>query len=245
MPILSRRLALSLLVLAAVRAHAQPPAPAQTDPESQKLLEQMARAHLALRSFRADLTVRSTSARREEITRAEIAILRPGRARVLVGSGASARLSVTDGERRAVRAGALLRTVKATGGDASIREALTAAEVFIAPIFAWLGTDPKATARLLPGKVLRLGRANDETLDGVVADVVVADVETPGGPARLSFAIGRDDRLLRRLSVTARRGAESFSLSEIYTDVRADPDLPASLFAVPAERPKPPKGKKP
>lgn len=248
----SLALVVALLALAGVPCRAQdapkplpsPPKESLTDPESLRLLEQMAKAHLALKTFRADLTVRSTSTQREEIAHATIAFERPGKARVTVGEGATARLSVTDGVARALRGPKVSQSVKAEKDDAAIRATLTAAEVFIAPIFAWLCTDAKAATRLLPGKITRLGKGNDERLDSVAVDVVVADIASAGGPARLTFAIGRDDHLLRRLSVTARRGGDNFHLAEIYSGVQANPELPASLFAVPPG-PKPLPAKKP
>jgi hypothetical protein len=147
-----------------------------------------------------------------------------------VGEGERARSVVANGtDRRTVREG---RTQWARGvrPDRAISDALAGSEFFVSPVFPLLLGASDAAERLLPGKAVRVGRGNDEILDGIPVDVVVADIESPTGSARLSFAIGREDHFLRRLRITARRAGSTMDLSEVFTDINVDGAIDPATF---------------
>lgn len=223
------------------------------DPDSLALLARMAAAHRDVKTFSCRIRMRASAGGREEMSTAFLQIQRPGSAAISVGENVKALSVVASGtDRRVIRDGKAIWT-RGVRPDKAISEALSGAEFFTSPVFPLLVGAPNAADRILPGKAVRLGRGNDEVLDGVPTDVVVADVETPGGTARLTFSIGRTDHFLRRVRIQARRGGSAMDLSEVYTDINVDGPIEPTVFrldppnrSAPAPRPlrvPPPKGK--
>ncbi len=223
------------------------------DAESMKVLERMAGAHRAAKSFSCRITARASTGEREEFSSATLRMQRPFRLEFIVGEGERRRSIVANGKERRIQRDGRTTTIRDVPPGRAISDALRASEFFMSPIFPLLAGAPDAFERILPGRAVRLGRGNDETLDGVRTMCVVADVETPSGTARLTFSVGREDGLLRRLRIQARRGGSTMDLSELYTDIVVDgpmgefpfgPD--SSPTTIPSPRPArvaPPKGK--
>ncbi len=214
------------------------------DPKSQLLLETMAAAYRALKSLSMEIRVRATSGGKEEIADAKLEWQRPDRLSLRINGGPVSRSIVANGSIRIETTGSRTRRRDGIRPANAVADALSNSELFIAPIVPELLTKPDAFKRLLPGNVIRLGLGSDERLDNVPVDVVVADVVAPGGSARLRFAIGKTDHLLRRLQIQSTRGETTLDLSEHYTEVFPNPTLPESVFATgvsgPTVRPAPP-----
>lgn len=202
------------------------------DPKSRALLDAMATAYRGLRSLSMDIHVRATSGSREEVQDARLEWQRPDRLALSVGSSPIPRRIVANGGIRIELTGKRSRRRDGIRPDQAVAEALALSELFIAPIVPHLLTKHDAGERLLPGNIVRLGLGNDERLDQMRVAVVVADVATPGGSARIGFAIGVDDKLLRRLHIQSRRGESTLDLSEHYTNVTVNPVFSDSVFSV-------------
>lgn len=203
----------------------------QTDPEARRILDRMVAAHRALVSFSCQLQVDAVSDKRRETTKATLAYQKPGRIWVEVKrTGKPPLLLVSDGTNRL---GAGRQRVKAEGGDAALLATLIEANLLIAPAFLYLLSRSAPVASLLPGAVKLVSLGTPFVLDETPVVVVAADVAARAGAARLTFTVGRDDHLLRKLSVETTFEKENLSLMELYTQVRANPPLDKSLFTLP------------
>jgi len=210
----------------------QTPTRAAVDPKSQALLQDMVAAYRSLQSLTMDIRVRATSGGKEEISNAHLEWQRPDRLLLSITGGPVPRSIVAKGSVRIEKTGTRTRRRDGIRPANAVPDALSIAELFIAPIVAELLTKPDAFKRILPGNVVRLGLGFDERLDNVDVQVVVADVVAPGGSARIRFAIGKNDRLLRRLQIKSTRGETTLDLSEHYTQVVVNPPIPETVFEV-------------
>lgn len=202
----------------------------QTDPAAQRALDQLVAAHQALFTFSCRLKVEAIGEKRRESSTTTLAYQKPNKIRLEVAREKAPRfLCVSDGTTR--RVGSLKR--KAEAGERALVDAIGEAQVLIAPLFLFLVSRSAPTRTLLPGTVKTLGFGNPLVLDGVPTEVVLADVATNSGTARLTLAMGKDDHLLRKLSIDASYKQETLSLVEVYTEVKANPSLNASLFVLP------------
>jgi outer membrane lipoprotein-sorting protein len=201
-------------------------------PAAQQVLDQLTAAHQALFSYSAQVKVEAISDARNETTTAILVYMKPGKARIeaRLPGGKRTTLSVCDGTARLVVAGTTRRRAKAEPGEKALIETLVQANLFIAPVFLYLTSRSAAVRTILPGAAKVLGFGPALVLDGVEVDVVVADVETAEGKARLVFSVGKEDRLLRRLEVNTTYQKQSLSLVETYTEVRANPKLDSKVF---------------
>jgi thiol-disulfide isomerase/thioredoxin len=108
-------------------------------------------------------------------------------------------------------------------------------------------TSASAEKQLIPGKPTSVKRLPDETVDGVTCDVIAA-VEGEGErQSRIQYAFGKQDHLVRKLSLgPATEGAKP-AVTETYTGVTLQPSVADAAFkyappegAVATEPPKEP-----
>ena len=206
----------------------------QVDPAArQLLLDRLVAAHQALFTYSAQVKVEAVSDKRRESATASVVYQKPGKARVDVrrGDGSSA-LVVCDGASRLFSANVIRKKAKAEAGEKALLETLSQAELFVTPAFLFLVSRNAPVRSLLPGALKVLGFGTPTTLDGVTVEVVAADVATKDGEARLTFSIGKEDHLLRRLLVQTNYQSENYTLAETYTDVKANPKLDKKAFAL-------------
>ena len=202
----------------------------QVDPSAQRTLNQMVAAHQALAAFSCKVRVDAVSEKRRETTTASVAYQKPNRIRVEVQrSGKPALLYLSDGVTR-LSAG---RATKLEGGEKGLISALSEASFLIAPAFLYLVSRSAPVSMLLPGslKLLTFGTALE--LDEVAVVVVAAEIVTRSGSAHLTVAMGKEDHLLRKLSVETAFENENLSLMELYSSVKANPVLEKSVFVLP------------
>ena len=203
----------------------------QSDPAAQRALDQMVKAHQALVTFSCRVQVDAVSEKRRETTTATLAYQKPNRIRLEVQSpGKPLVLSVCDGT---TRLSAGTRRGKAEGGEKALTSALIEANLLITPAFLYLVSRSAPVDTLLPGSVKLLALGTPLMLDDVPVIVVVADVATRAGSAHLRFAMGKEDHLLRKLSVETAFAKENLSLMELYSAVKANPSLDKTLFMLP------------
>ena len=203
----------------------------QVDPSAGMLLDRLVAAHQALFSFSADVKVEAVSDARNETTQASIVYMKPNKARVELKLAQGARIvSVCDGTTRLYSDGKKHQKLKAESGEKAIIETLSQTGLLIAPVFLYLTSRSAPVRTILPGATKVLGFTTPTTLDGVLVDVVAADIETKDGKGRLVFSIGKDDRLLRRLEINTSNQRQSLSLVESYTNVKANPKLDKKAF---------------
>ncbi|WP_309716105.1 DUF2092 domain-containing protein [Armatimonas sp.] len=205
----------------------------QTDPTAQQLLNQMVAAHQALFAFSAQVKVEAVSDKSREVATATILYQKPNKARVEVTRSSGDKvLSVCDGINRLYMASITKKKQKAESGEKALVETLSQANLFIAPVFLYLSSRAAPVRGLLPGTVKTMGFGTPLTMDGVAVEVVAADVATKDGEARITFTIGKDDRLLRRLMVQTSYQKENFTLAETYTNIQANPKVDKKSFVV-------------
>lgn len=81
------------------------------------------------------------------------------------------------------------------------------------------------------GELRSLSSGKPETIDGVAVETVVATRKQPeGGEETLRFAIGREDHLLRQVTVTGTAKGLPFTRIETHSNVRVNPILPEAMF---------------
>lgn len=89
---------------------------------------------------------------------------------------------------------------------------------------------PSAEKQIIPGKPSSLKKLADEKVDETACDVVEAVIPGGGGPAsRFLFAFGKQDHLLRRLSIGTATD-EKPTVVETYSDVKLDPAVTTADF---------------
>lgn len=205
----------------------------QIDPGAQQVLDQLEAAHHALFSFSAQVRAEAIGEKRRETATATVAYQKPSRARVEVKRlGGGSQLSVCDGTNRLTEGSGPRKKVKAESGEKALVSTLSDAGFFIAPVFLYLTSRGAPIPRLLPGAAKVIAFGNPTTLDGVSVEVVIAEVVAKQGSVRLTFSIGKEDRLLRRLMIQTNFQADNLTLSETYTSVKANPTLDKKLFTL-------------
>lgn len=203
----------------------------QIDPKAQRALDQMRATHQALRSFSCRVRVDAVSEKRRETTTATVAYQKPNRIRVEVQRPQKpSLLFVCDGTNRL---GMGAKRGKAEGGEKALISTLNEASFLIAPAFLYLVSRSAPVSTLLPGTLKVLAFGTPLVLEEVPVVVVSADIATRSGDARLSFTFGRDDSLLRKLSVETTFDKENFSLMELYSEVKAAPTFEKDFFLLP------------
>ncbi|MDX1933544.1 MAG: DUF2092 domain-containing protein [Capsulimonadales bacterium] len=98
-------------------------------------------------------------------------------------------------------------------------------------------TDPKAADKVLGPSVILVEFGPDEKVDNVDSRVINATLHenAPTGSNAndilLSFAVGKEDSLLRRVTVTAKMPQGSLTMTESYSELKVNGDLAANTFA--------------
>jgi hypothetical protein len=203
----------------------------QVDRGAQQVLDQLVAAHHALFSFSAQIKTEAITEKRRELSSATLSYQKPGKCRLQVTrpSGKSD-LIICDGTTRVAVLSGARRKSKAESGEKALVETLTQASFFISPVFAYVTSRSSPVRSLLPGAPKVLGFGNPTTIDKVSVDQVIADIQTKEGLARLQFFLGKDDRLLRRLIIQTEFAQDNLTLSETYTEVKANPNLDKKAF---------------
>ena len=232
---------------------AAPPAPVSAAPaaadtpksadsaEARTVISQMVKAYKALNSYSGTLTfmVDETADKNGKVNtqKSQIVYQKPNKARATTKNPLNGNdiMAVSNGT-------SLFQTVSADKGNyykapapsdvRAIGQVIGAAKSGGAGLFPVLISDPNAEKEVLPPGLLSLTKSPDGTVDGVAVDVLTATFGlTRDKPATLVFSIGKEDHLLRRLHFEQPgEGGKNIILDETYSDVKANPTLPASTF---------------
>ena len=245
------------LTTASVRAQetpAAPPAPVPAAPapatdtpksadsaEARAVISQMVKAHKALNAYSGTLTfmVDETADKNGKVNtqKSQIVYQKPNKARATTKNPLNGNdiMAVSNGT-------SLFQTVSADKGNyykapapsdaRAIGQVIGAAKSGGAGLFPVLTSDTNAENEVLPPGLLSLTKNPDGTVDGVAVDVLTATFGlSRDKPATLVFSIGKEDHLLRRLHFEQPGdGGKNIILDETYSDVKANPTLPASTF---------------
>ncbi len=228
---------------AAPAAPTEPPAPAPADPSkidpaARTLIDQMAKAHAAVTSFSAVVNYSVQQGEQPaQLRSAKIAYQKPNKARVTtidptlkatvttVSNGTSLFQTIST-DTKGYHKGAAASDAKA------IAQVMGAGKAGGIGLFPLLATDPNMGKEILPPTLTSLSHGSDETVGGVLSDIVNASFgPAPDKQIGLSFAIGKTDHLLRRINFAQTlQDGQKVSVTETYTEVQANPALPASTF---------------
>src|SRR5207237_8517229 len=80
-------------------------------------------------------------------------------------------------------------------------------------------TDENAASRIVPGAPTSMRVGADETVGGDACDVVVALIGAGDYASRVSFAIGKQDHLLRRVTLVRAMGSEKPAILATHSNV--------------------------
>ena len=214
----------------------QPPAPAQIDPEAKKILDAMVDAYQSLKSYSARLAFSAKQGDKTEMLAGQYAFAKPNR---IKANGTQVetnvvRTIVSDGKQlfQTVSSDALSYTKLPAASDAgNIAGGLQASGLGGAGLVPLMIALPVAQAKdqILGRGVTKVTLLADDTADGVPVRQIKADLSR-GQNITITFVIGKDDNLLRRLTLEAGSGDKSVVLTEEYTEVKLNPELPADFF---------------
>lgn len=209
------------------------PSTASIDPAARALLEQMAAAYKALTSYSGAMTFSGTGMPDPPHLRARITLQPPDRIAVTVDDEHGATHALADGARLYVDTPRLpghYLTLPAPGGEQALQRALSHAGAAALSPTPYLFTGADLTQRLAPVLVaLSVGKPG--TMDGVAVQTVVATLNPKAGPRTLTFAIGKEDHLLRQASMTLQGEGKPATVTETHTDIKVNPKLAANAFA--------------
>jgi hypothetical protein len=209
----------------------------QLDPAAQKALDLMVQTHRRLTSYQATVAVSGVTERRREASIGVVVLERGSRcARIEVTrANQSKLLSATDGKERLYLASQsnANRRLAAEPGEKVLAATIAESNLFVAPVFGFLLTKESAIKELIPPPITVITRATEASVDGVSCDVIACETRAEGKRSRILFSIGKSDHLLRQLVIETNQDGVLFTLTELYTSVRANPKLPKSAFLLP------------
>jgi outer membrane lipoprotein-sorting protein/peroxiredoxin len=210
------------------------PAGAKIDAKARQTLEQMAAAYQALSSYSGTVEVESNGLPNPLNRRSTIAFKKPNKAAVVTTKGDAVTRAVTDGAHFFV---ASTRDKSKYLKVPLPKEAQAISLVIDQGGAAGLGLVPLVLAGYNPlaplaNTLQSLSVGQPGTLTGVPVETVVAVVNgSKGDSATITYSIGKNDHLLRRLNIKQTVEGKPVSLTETHTDVKANPDLPATALA--------------
>jgi thiol-disulfide isomerase/thioredoxin len=225
---------LALLGLGAAAQPPQtPPAPnaAAIDPAARALLDKLVAAHQAATSVSGTIEVITDG---QNVT-TQFFLARPNRARVVatpkegptvtvIGDGTSVFVTRSDQPKT-------YRKSPAAPGPAALGQALQESGGAGSGLLAVLQS-PDADKQILPPGVTSLQAVDDDTVEGVAVGVLKARFNNGPVEPEVTFAYGKDDFLLRRLTISYKvPNGKQVTLTETYRDVVLNPPVDAAQLA--------------
>lgn len=203
----------------------------QLDKGAQQLLDRMIAAHQALFALSVQVKTEAVAERRRETATASVSYQKPGKVRVELKRGdGTSELLICDGINRQLQRPQTRRKTKAEAGEKALVATLTQANFFLAPVFLYLSSRAAPVRSLLPGVPKVLGFGNPTQVEQVPVELVIADIESEQGRARLQFYIGKEDFLLRRLVIQAEQADGGLTLTETYMALKTNPSFEKKTF---------------
>ena len=217
---LASSLALSLALLTP-SLHAQ-----NTDTEVQSLLSSVAKVYRELSSFTATMETTQTSGGATRKTTTKLTFQKPLKLAAEIVNGSIQRRVVADGITiYSDSSNDPAHYGKETAGSFSdLVRALGRAGGLGVGLFPILLTSPVAEQQIIPGTPASSKRLPEESFSGEVCDVVEATVGEGTRATRYKFLFGKNDHLLRRLTI------EPQGIVEVYSGINLQPAMADSTF---------------
>lgn len=229
-------------------AQVQSAAPSQTAPAAatalapaeaaaRALIEQMVQAHKSLNSYSAtlELNAPANAAGTTRTVRSTVLLRRPSQARIIT----------TDPDTKAVTTvvlnGQNLFVTSSTDPKTYQKMALPAGARALAQAFApasgaTVGLLPllasgMPASQVVPAQATSLSVGPDDTVDGVPVSTVSFALSAGEAKQTMTLAVGKNDHLLRRLTILGNDNGRAVHVTETHTNVKANPQTTAAQFA--------------
>jgi outer membrane lipoprotein-sorting protein/peroxiredoxin len=203
------------------------------DDETKALIAKAAAAYRSMSAFSATVeTTQGAGASATKIT-SKIVVKKPNLVNATVIRMGETKHVVADGKfYYADSSSDAKKYIKAPAAD--LKSALNAVAmnggtgVGLLPI---LLTSDKAEDQMIPGKPVSVKKVADVKVDGTDCDTVQAVINGGGREFRYTFAFGKQDHLLRKLTVGPNTDGADLMVSETYSAVTLSPSATDATFA--------------
>ena len=208
------------------------------EPQARAIIENLAARYKAARSYSDVMSFRSSGAKLfpasmadEFKFQAQVAWQRPNKARIVKYSSKGIARAASDGRTlHAVTPRYKGYYLKRPANFNSINDAMNEIGVG-APGLGHI-IEGQGVAWMVKAGLVSLKMGNDDVVDGVPVQRVIAQMEFPsGGSAVETLAIGKRDGLLRRVTQVYVSSKGRATFVETHTKIKLDPTLPDSTFA--------------
>jgi outer membrane lipoprotein-sorting protein/peroxiredoxin len=226
-------MAVAVGLLAASAACAQAPGAPAASPEVKALVGQVAAAYKSLNSFGATIETTSGSGEKAQKIVSTLVFQKPGKLSATIQHGSDTSHVVADGKNLYADSS----TDKATyvkqpvGTFSDIVQQLQRSQGAGIGLLPILLVSENAEQQLIPGPATKQEKGADETVDGVACDVLSAELGTAENGAKFSFAFGKQDHLLRRLTIVPLKAGATDGITETYTGVTTTPAVTDATFS--------------
>lgn len=217
--------ALGILLIAPISRAQMPTA------EVQELLGQVGHAYSQIKTFAALIETSQQLGPIQQTTKTVLTLRKPDRLNAYITNGMLVRRIVSDGT-KAYTDSSLNQatyTEQPVNGMPDMIQALARAGGTGAGLLPILLAQPEDMPRIIPVAVAKVTREPDETLDGVVCDVILAQVGEGDRGARIGMAFGKEDRFLRRVTLGSAAQPKP-QVIETYSRVTSSPKFDDSIF---------------
>jgi peptidylprolyl isomerase len=210
-------------------------------PEARSRVEEMIAAHRRLKAFAGTWDIVEIENGRKKNISLSLAFERPNKVKVIGNNllRKDRRVAVSDGEAFFLDRGNT--PTENSTENAEKTKTLTVAEAFAFASFAsgsglWgiLFSADQAEPIVLPAQGIKTMTTEPmQVIAGEECDIVVMRGESPsGGIYSVTYAISRNDDLLRRLTMSARTQSNAYTISETLVRALINPRFPEDQFTV-------------
>jgi outer membrane lipoprotein-sorting protein/peroxiredoxin len=230
------------LVAPAVQAQTPPAAPAQqaatapaqaaTAADIQALLAQVAGAYRNLTTFSTTLELAQSSGTNEVKITTKLTIKRPAMLSAEIKMGDNVTHVVADGKNVYTDSTRDKTKYVKQAADSldNVMGALIESGGAGVRLLPFLLTSPNAEKQIIPGTPQSIKRLPDQKIGNDDCDVVQAVIGNAQQHSRLQLVFGKQDHLLRQLTVGPDSEGAKPSITETYSDVNLQPALTATTF---------------
>lgn len=202
------------------------------DPKARALINQMVMAYRSLKSYSGNVLVRGTGQPGLFPLNATITVKKPNQIAIVVTKKQDTTRILSDGTHLftlSSREKTHFVKMAAPDGAEALPRVIALSGVAGAGALPILlaGQNPLAPSEQFL-KSLSVSQAG--TAGNTPVETVEAQFEGPQGKATFMFVIGKEDCLLRQMTITQTMGGQSSSFVETHTDVKANPNLSEAAF---------------
>jgi outer membrane lipoprotein-sorting protein/peroxiredoxin len=215
-----------------------PPSVAKIDPEAKKIIDAMVTAHQALKSYSGKLDFSAKEGERAQTASTTLSFVRPNKVNLITTS------STTKGTRTVLSDGKQVYSTDSEDLKSYTRVEALPDERNIARAFSTISrgggagtglflillTDPRAKDQVLGSSVASLELLPDTQVAGVDVKVVKAIIGLPPQPLIVTFSVGKEDSILRAVSIAPAKQDQPSQVTETYSEVKPNAPLADSSF---------------